>query len=138
MEPLRQLRFGFPPFAVRNREIAIGKAATGQLCGLLMRWEKLYWNSRPAARPSVALAIAAIILPFPGRAADSQRSIADVPVVSEKMVSPPANAATAIAAGGGTPVEVALAVAGPFEGKTQHIIQENDRSEGAQSTDVII
>jgi hypothetical protein len=35
------------------------------------------------------------------------------------------SAASALAARGGAPVDIALEVVGPFEGKTQHIIQDN-------------
>ena len=37
--------------------------------------------------------------------------------------------ASAAAAGGATPLDIALKIVGPFEGSTQHIIQANEGSE---------
>jgi hypothetical protein len=46
--------------------------------------------------------------------------------------------AAAAAAQGGTPVDIALAVAGRFEGSAQHIIQVNDGGESPVSSHVTV
>jgi hypothetical protein len=46
--------------------------------------------------------------------------------------------ASALAERGGTPVEIALAVAGPFEGSTQHVIQLNQGAEAPSASRVTV
>lgn len=47
-------------------------------------------------------------------------------------------AASAVAARGGAPIEIALAVAGGFEGVIQHVIQRNSSSEAPAASGVAI
>lgn len=66
-------------------------------------------------------------------------SLVDVPVANMMTVAPAEfEAASALAAGGGSPLEVALTIAGPFEGRAQHILQVNERGEAPTSTRVTV
>jgi len=46
--------------------------------------------------------------------------------------------AAALAARGSSPIDIALAVAGPFEGATQHVIQANEGSEAPTASRVTV
>lgn len=62
-------------------------------------------------------------------------SLVYIPVADMTTVAPAEyKAASALAAGGGSPLEVALLVAGPFEGTAQHILQVNEGGEMPTST----
>jgi hypothetical protein len=64
---------------------------------------------------------------------------ADVPVASSASLAPAGyTAATALAARGGTPVEIALAVAGPFDGRAQRITQVNQGAEAPSASRVTV
>jgi hypothetical protein len=64
---------------------------------------------------------------------------ADVPVASSASVAPAGYAAaTALAARGGAPVEIALAVAGPFDGRAQRITQINQGAEAPSASRVTV
>jgi hypothetical protein len=64
---------------------------------------------------------------------------ADVPVASSAPMSPSSyTAAAALAARGGTPVEIALAVAGPFDGRAQRITQINQGVEAPSASRVTV
>lgn len=67
------------------------------------------------------------------------RSLAQLPVAGIATV-PPVEYATAfpLAERGGTPIDIALAVAGPFEGSTQHVIQVNQGSEAPSASRVTV
>lgn len=72
-------------------------------------------------------------------AADNRGSLVDVKVAGMQRVEPARYAeAAALAARGGTPVDVALAVAGPFEGSSQHIIQVNQGVESPSASRVTV
>lgn len=66
-------------------------------------------------------------------------SLAGLPVADMASVPAPAYAgASALAAAGGSPVDIALAIAGPFEGTAQHIIQMNEGGEAPVSTRITV
>jgi hypothetical protein len=66
-------------------------------------------------------------------------TLAEVPVMAMQTVAPGAyQAAAALAARGGAPVEIALRIAGRFEGVTQQIIQVNEGVEGPTASRVIV
>jgi hypothetical protein len=66
-------------------------------------------------------------------------SLVDIPVADMTTVAPVEyKAASALAAGGGSPLEVALLVAGPFEGTAQHILQVNEGAERPTSTRITV
>lgn len=72
-------------------------------------------------------------------AADRPASLADLKVAGMQRVDPSRYAeATALAARGGTPVDIALAVVGPFEGSSQHIIQVNQGAESPSASRVTV
>ena len=72
-------------------------------------------------------------------AADRPASLADLKVAGTQRVDPARYAeAAALAARGGTPVDIALAVAGPFEGSSQHIIQVNQGVESPSASRVTV
>jgi hypothetical protein len=82
--------------------------------------------------------LAACLAP-PTDAADSRLDLAQVPVADMKAVPSAEFAkAAAVAERGGTPVEIALAIAGPFEGSTQHIIQVNEGAEAPSASRVTV
>ena len=84
-------------------------------------------------------AFLAAILASPAWSADQPQSLADVPVTTTTVLSPEEyRAASALAAGASSPVDIALEVVGPFEGKTQHIIQDNEGSEAPSSAQVTV
>jgi hypothetical protein len=65
--------------------------------------------------------------------------LADIAVAGSQAVpSSDYREASAIAARGGTPVDIALAIAGRFEGSAQHIIQVNDGGESPVSSHVTV
>lgn len=80
--------------------------------------------------PSRCAIALATLISSPAFAAGSSATLVDLPVAGTVPVKPASYAAaTKMAERRGTPVEVALAIAGPFEGSTQHIIQVNEGSE---------
>jgi hypothetical protein len=87
---------------------------------------------------SIVLGIAALA-PVAGPADARAPSLAQLPVAAMATV-PAAEYATAsvLAERGGTPVEVALAVAGPFEGSAQHVIQVNQGAEAPTASRVTV
>ncbi|HSA82086.1 MAG TPA: hypothetical protein VLE23_14815 [Geminicoccaceae bacterium] len=83
--------------------------------------------------------MSAVLLASPAWSAEQGQSLADVPVAMLTVVDPETYAAaSAMAAGGSTPVDIALGVVGAFEGKTQHIIQDNAGSEAPTSARVTV
>lgn len=74
-----------------------------------------------------------------GWAADRRVSLADVKVTGMQRVAEAQYAdASSLASRGGTPLDIALAVAGPFEGATQHIIQVNEGAEAPTASRVTL
>ena len=84
-------------------------------------------------------ALLTVLLASPAWSADRGQSPADIPVAAMMVLAPEAYAAaSALAARGSAPVDIALEVAGPFEGRAQHIIQENAGSEAPTSAKVTV
>lgn len=76
------------------------------------------------------IVLAAALVAATALAADRRGSLAEVKVTGMQTVAGAQYAeASALASRGGTPLEIALAIVGPFEGATQHIIQVNQGSE---------
>ncbi len=74
-----------------------------------------------------------------GWAADRRDSLTDIRVTAMQRVSEASYAdAALLAARGATPLDVALAVAGPFEGTTQHLIQANAGVEAPTASRVTV
>lgn len=72
-------------------------------------------------------------------AADRRGSLLDVKVAGMQPVDPARYAgAAALAARGGEPVDIALAVVGPFEGSSQHIVQVNQGVESPSGSRVTV
>lgn len=66
-------------------------------------------------------------------------SLMDVPVADMMIVAPAEyTKAEALAAGGSSPLQVALTIAGPFEGATQHVLQVNEGGEVPTSTRITV
>ena len=66
-------------------------------------------------------------------------TLPDVPVAGTAIVAPAEYAqASAVAARGGTPLDIALAVAGAFEGSMQHVIQVNEGGEAPVASRVTV
>lgn len=64
---------------------------------------------------------------------------ADAPVASSAPVSPASYAAAAaLAARGGAPLDIALAVGGPFDGQAQRITQVNQGAEAPSASRVTV
>ena len=71
--------------------------------------------------------------------AQASGSLAELPVESTKPVAVTEyRTAAALAARGSSPIDIALAVAGPFEGATQHVIQANEGSEAPTASRVTV
>lgn len=86
----------------------------------------------------VVLSGTALLAPAAG-AADSHPSLAELPVAEMKLVAPADYAAASVfAAGGSAPVEIALKIAGEFEGSTQQIIQVNEGGEAPTATRITV
>jgi hypothetical protein len=72
-------------------------------------------------------------------AADPRLPLVELPVADMKLVAPVAYAnASDLAARGGTPLEIALRIAGAFEGSTQHIVQVNEGSEAPSGSRITV
>ena len=85
------------------------------------------------------LMLAALAVAAPARAADPPRSPLDLPVAGSKLIEPAGyDAAARLAAKGGTPVDIALAIAGRFEGRAQYIVQLNEGAESPRAAKLTI
>jgi hypothetical protein len=85
------------------------------------------------------IVLAAALVAAAGLAADRRGSLADVRVAGMQQVPPAQYAeAAALASRGGTPLDIALAIVGPFEGSTQHIIQVNEGIESPSASRVTV
>lgn len=74
--------------------------------------------------------VSAMLIASPAWAADPHRPLMDLPVIDMQLVTRADYAeASALAAGGGSPLDIALKIAGTPEATTQHILQVNDRGE---------
>jgi hypothetical protein len=83
--------------------------------------------------------VSAALIAAAAWAADKRASLVDVKVAGMQRVEPARYAeAAALAARGATPVDIALAVAGAFEGSSQHIIQVNQGVESPSASRVTV
>ena len=81
---------------------------------------------------------AAVVVSFAAGAAPPA-SLADLAVASMKVASPVEyREASSFAARGNAPIDIALKVAGKFEGSMQHIIQVNEGGEAPSASRVTI
>lgn len=72
-------------------------------------------------------------------AADRHGSLAEVQVTGMQRVAEAQYAdAQALASRGGAPLDIALAIAGPFEGSKQHVIQVNEGAEAPMASRVTV
>jgi hypothetical protein len=85
------------------------------------------------------IALLAALVAATGWAADRAGALADVKVVGTQRIAESQYAqAKALAARGATPLDIALAVAGPFEGRTQQVIQVNEGAEAPTASRVTV
>jgi hypothetical protein len=76
------------------------------------------------------IVLSAALFAATGLAADRRSSLLDVKVAGMQRIAATEYAeASALASRGGAPLAIALAIVGPFEGVTQHLIQVNQGSE---------
>lgn len=74
-----------------------------------------------------------------GSAADGRASLIDVRVTGMQRVAEAQYAdAKALASRGGNPLDIALAVAGPFEGSMQHVVQVNEGAEAPSASRITV
>ncbi|MBA1158475.1 hypothetical protein [Microvirga mediterraneensis] len=70
---------------------------------------------------------------------DPRVSLPDMPVAAMESVGPDAyGRASALAEGGGSPLDIALAIVGPFDGATQHVVQMNEGGEAPSSARILV
>jgi len=85
------------------------------------------------------IVLSAALVAADGGAADGRRSLIDVRVTGMQRVAEAQYAdAKALASSGGTALDIALAVAGPFEGLAQHVVQVNEGAEAPSSSRVTV
>jgi hypothetical protein len=83
--------------------------------------------------------VSAALIAATAWAVDDRGSLVNVKVAGMQRVEPARYAeAAALAARGGTPVDIALAVVGPFDGSSQHIIQVNQGVEAPSASRVTV
>lgn len=76
------------------------------------------------------MVLAAALIATASVAADRRVPLTEIKVAGmQRIEATQYAAASALAARGATPLDIALAVAGAFEGATQHLIQVNEGSE---------
>jgi len=81
----------------------------------------------------------ALLLALPIGAAEPPPSLAELPVVDSKLVPPEEyGTASAFAARGNAPLDIALKIVGKFEGSTQHIIQVNGGNESPSASSITV
>jgi hypothetical protein len=81
----------------------------------------------------------AALLALPIGAADPPTPLAELPVVNSKLVPPEEyGTASAFAARGNAPLDIALKIVGKFEGSTQHIIQVNGGNESPSASRITV
>jgi len=72
-------------------------------------------------------------------ATERRATLADLPVTDMTVVAPAKYAgASRLTERNGTPLDIALAIVGRFEGSTQHIIQANEGSESPTTSRVTV
>jgi hypothetical protein len=96
------------------------------------------WRKSMSERKHLLLLAAVLSTPVVG-AADARSSLAEIPVADTKLVAPAAyTQASALAASGGSALDIALAIVGAFSGSTQHIIQINEGSEAPSASRITV
>jgi hypothetical protein len=89
--------------------------------------------------PLAAVVLAAGCATAPTGAGSDPFAPADAPLASATPVAPASYAAAAgLAARGGAPLDIALAVAGPFDGRAQRITQINQGAEAPSASRVTV
>lgn len=85
------------------------------------------------------IVLAAALIAAVAGAADRRASLIEVKVAGmQRVASTQYAAASALASRGGTPLDIALAVAGAFEGETQHVIQVNEGADAPTASRVTV
>jgi hypothetical protein len=83
--------------------------------------------------------LSAMLIASPAWAADPPRPLMELPVIDMIPVDPADYAeASALAASGASPLDIALKIAGNSEAATQHIVQVNDRGEAPSRSRVTV
>jgi len=83
--------------------------------------------------------LSAALLASNGACASVHPSLTEVPVANTQAVPPETySEASARAAGGSAPVEIALGIVGDFEGSTQQIVQANEGSEAPRMSHLTV
>ena len=83
--------------------------------------------------------LAAALIASLAEAADPPPSLASLRVASTKLVSPAEyREASAFAARGSAPIDIALKIVGEFAGSAQHIIQVNEGAESPSASRVTV
>jgi len=91
-----------------------------------------------ANRAGWILIAAAALAPNAG-AANARASLQALPVADMKPVAPAEyQVASAAAAGGGAPIEIALKIVGEFEGRMQEVVQANEGAESPSAARVTV
>ena len=81
----------------------------------------------------------ALLLALPIGAAEPPTPLAELPVLDSKLVPPEEyGTASAFAARGNAPLDIALKIVGKFEGSTQHIIEVNGGSESPSASRITV
>ena len=90
-------------------------------------------------KPIFTRSLPAILIASSVQATEPWRALADLPVDGMKpMAVAEYRRAAAVAAGRGAPLDIAMAIVGPFEGATQHIIQVNQGVEAPTASRLTI
>jgi hypothetical protein len=83
--------------------------------------------------------LSAMLVASPAWAADPHCPLMELPVTDMRLVDPADYAeASALAASGASPLDIALKIAGKSEAATQHIVQMNDRGEAPSRSSVTL
>lgn len=81
----------------------------------------------------------AALLALPIGAADPPTPLTELPVLDSKLVPPEEyGTASAFAARGNAPLDIALKIVGKFEGSTQHIIEVNEGNESPSASRITV
>ena len=91
-------------------------------------------------QPVISLSILCVVCAVaPAACADQPASALDAPVASETLIAPAKyQGAAASAAAGATALDIALQIAGEFEGAAQQVTQLNEGSEAPSATRVTV
>jgi hypothetical protein len=105
----------------------------------IMTYSAIHKRRSSRTTPLKGLILSLLLLASTAGAAEPLAPLSAVPVVDSKLVSPGVyREASLFAARGNAPLDVALKIAGKFEGATQHIIQVNEGSESPSASRITI